>query len=117
MTSAVEAAAMSAVVTRMTVAVGMTVAMPACAVLSDAMGQPGRRSWRTGEPDRFEEMVVTALDGYHQAICAVCSSEEGVAEQVRRTVIHEIAHHFRHQRRPAPRTRLVSPAGPQLRQG
>jgi predicted Zn-dependent protease with MMP-like domain len=97
------------------------------------------------EPDRFEEMVTTALDGlpeelgrvmanvavtvrhgagppgllrlyegvpltsrtsqyagvmpdritiYHQAICAVCKSEEEVAEQVRRTVIHEIAHHF-----------------------
>ena len=97
------------------------------------------------EPDRFEEMVVTALDGlpedlgrlmrnvavtvehgagppgllglyegvpltartsqyagvlpdritiYRQAICAICRTEDEVAEQVRRTVIHEIAHHF-----------------------
>jgi predicted Zn-dependent protease with MMP-like domain len=97
------------------------------------------------EPDRFEEMVVTALDGlpedlgrlmrnvavtvehgagppgllglyegvpltartsqyagvlpdritiYRQAICAICRTEPEVAEQVRRTVIHEIAHHF-----------------------
>ena len=97
------------------------------------------------EPDRFEEMVVTALDGlpselsrlmrnvavmvehdagpprllglyegvpltsrttqyagvlpdritiYRQAICAICRTEQEVAEQVRRTVIHEIAHHF-----------------------
>jgi predicted Zn-dependent protease with MMP-like domain len=97
------------------------------------------------EPDRFEEMVVTALDGlpedlgrlmrnvavtvehgagppsllglykgvpltartsqyagvlpdritiYRQAICAICRTEAEVAEQVRRTVIHEIAHHF-----------------------
>jgi len=97
------------------------------------------------EPHRFEEMVVTALDGlpedlgrlmrnvavtvehgagppgllglyegvpltartsqyagvlpdritiYRQAICAICRTEDEVAEQVRRTVIHEIAHHF-----------------------
>ncbi|HEY5990075.1 MAG TPA: metallopeptidase family protein [Streptosporangiaceae bacterium] len=97
------------------------------------------------EPDRFEEMIVTALDGlpddlgrlmsnvavtvehragprgllglyqgvpltartsnyagvlpdqitiYRRAICAVCRTEEEVVEQVRRTVIHEVAHHF-----------------------
>ncbi len=31
---------------------------------------------------------------YQRAICAVCWSESEVAEQVRRTVIHEVAHHF-----------------------
>ena len=97
------------------------------------------------EPDRFEEMVVTALDSlpeelgrlmtnvavtvehapgppgllglyqgipltsrstqyagvlpdritiYRQAICAICYSEQEVADEVRRTVIHEVAHHF-----------------------
>ena len=97
------------------------------------------------EPGRFEDMVVTALDGlpedlgqllrnvavtvehdpgppgllglyqgipltsrtsdyagvlpdritiYRQAICAICRTEDEVADQVRRTVIHEIAHHF-----------------------
>ena len=97
------------------------------------------------EPGRFEEMVVTALDGlpedlgrlmanvavtvqhepgppgllglyegipltsrttqyagvlpdritiYQQAICAICWTEDEVADQVRRTVIHEVAHHF-----------------------
>jgi predicted Zn-dependent protease with MMP-like domain len=97
------------------------------------------------EPERFEEMVVAALDGlpadlgrlmsnvavtvehspgppgllglyqgvpltsrttgyagvlpdritiYQQAICAICRTEEEVAGQVRRTVIHEVAHHF-----------------------
>ncbi len=96
-------------------------------------------------PERFEEMVVTALDGlpeglgelmrnvavtveqgpgppgllglyqgvpltartsqyagvlpdritiYRLAICAICRTEQEVADQVRRTVIHEIAHHF-----------------------
>ena len=98
------------------------------------------------EPDRFEEMVVTALDSlpeelgrlmtnvavtvehgpgppgllglyqgipltsrtatgyagvlpdritiYRRAICAICATEQEVVEQVRRTVIHEVAHHF-----------------------
>ena len=97
------------------------------------------------EPGRFEDMVVTALDGlpeevgqlmrnvavtvehrpgppgllglyegipltsrtsqyagvlpdritiYRQAICAICRTEQEVDNQVRRTVIHEIAHHF-----------------------
>ena len=97
------------------------------------------------EPERFEDMVVTALDGlpeelgrlmsnvavtvehapgppgllglyegipltdrtmnyagvlpdritiYRQAICAISRSEQEVADQVRRTVIHEVAHHF-----------------------
>ena len=31
---------------------------------------------------------------YHRAICRICSSEAEVVEQVRRTVIHEIGHHF-----------------------
>ena len=31
---------------------------------------------------------------YRQAICAICRTEQEVAEQVRRTVIHEVAHHF-----------------------
>jgi predicted Zn-dependent protease with MMP-like domain len=97
------------------------------------------------DPGRFEEMVVTALDGlpeelgrlmrnvavtvehgagppgllglyegvpltsrtsqyagvlpdritiYRQTICAICRTEREVADQVRRTVIHEIGHHF-----------------------
>ncbi|QNN54325.1 metallopeptidase family protein [Nocardioides mesophilus] len=31
---------------------------------------------------------------YRRAICAVCHSDEEVVEQVRRTVVHEIGHHF-----------------------
>jgi predicted Zn-dependent protease with MMP-like domain len=31
---------------------------------------------------------------YRQAICAVCQTEQQVADQVRRTVIHEIGHYF-----------------------
>jgi predicted Zn-dependent protease with MMP-like domain len=97
------------------------------------------------EPGRFEEMVVTALDGlpdnlgalmrnvavtveheagppgllglyegipltsrttnyagvlpdritiYRIAICRMCRTEDEVVDQVRRTVIHEVGHHF-----------------------
>lgn len=96
-------------------------------------------------PDRFDEMVTTALDGlppklgsvmrnvaivvdnesrqrgllglyegvplterthtysavlpdritiYRVAICAICHTEAEVVEEVRRTVIHEVGHHF-----------------------
>ena len=31
---------------------------------------------------------------YRRAICAVCTSDAEVVEQVRRTVIHEVGHHF-----------------------
>jgi len=31
---------------------------------------------------------------YRRAICAMCWSESEVADQVRKTVIHEVAHHF-----------------------
>ncbi len=31
---------------------------------------------------------------YRQAICAICRTEAEVVEQVRRTVVHEVGHHF-----------------------
>ena len=31
---------------------------------------------------------------YRRAICAVCGTESEVVERVRRTVIHEVGHHF-----------------------
>ena len=31
---------------------------------------------------------------YRRAICAICRSDDEVVEQVRRTVIHEVGHHF-----------------------
>ena len=31
---------------------------------------------------------------YRRAICATCRTEQEVADQVRHTVIHEVAHHF-----------------------
>ena len=31
---------------------------------------------------------------YRRSICAICDSDQEVVEQVRRTVIHEVGHHF-----------------------
>jgi predicted Zn-dependent protease with MMP-like domain len=31
---------------------------------------------------------------YRREICRICRTELQVADQVRRTVVHEIAHHF-----------------------
>ena len=31
---------------------------------------------------------------YRQAICAISGSDEEVVEQVRKTVVHEVGHHF-----------------------
>jgi predicted Zn-dependent protease with MMP-like domain len=31
---------------------------------------------------------------YRRAICAICRSEEDVVDQVRRTLVHEVGHHF-----------------------
>ena len=31
---------------------------------------------------------------YRRAICRVCRTEQDVVEQVRKTVVHEIGHHF-----------------------
>jgi predicted Zn-dependent protease with MMP-like domain len=44
------------------------------------------RSYAGALPDR--------ITIYRHAICAICSSETEVVEQVRRTVIHEVGHHF-----------------------
>jgi len=31
---------------------------------------------------------------YRRAICAICQTEEQVVDEVRRTVVHEVGHHF-----------------------
>jgi predicted Zn-dependent protease with MMP-like domain len=31
---------------------------------------------------------------YRLAICAICDTEDEVVDQVRRTVVHEVGHHF-----------------------
>jgi predicted Zn-dependent protease with MMP-like domain len=46
----------------------------------------GPQSYRWVMPDR--------ITLYQDTICQVCSTEAEVVAQVRRTVIHEVAHHF-----------------------
>jgi predicted Zn-dependent protease with MMP-like domain len=54
----------------------------------------------------YEGVPLTAREGYggmvmpdritifRRSICAVCDTEEEVVDQVRTTVVHEVAHHF-----------------------
>ena len=39
-------------------------------------------------------MLPDRITIYRLAICAICRTEDEVADEVRRTVIHEVAHHF-----------------------
>jgi len=62
-------------------------------------GPPGLLGLYEGIPltDRSTQYAGVLPDHitiYRQAICAICNSEQEVADEVRRTVIHEIAHHF-----------------------
>jgi predicted Zn-dependent protease with MMP-like domain len=62
-------------------------------------GPPGLLGLYQGVPltDRttgYAGVLPDRITIYRQAICAVCQSEQEVADQVRRTVIHEVAHHF-----------------------
>jgi predicted Zn-dependent protease with MMP-like domain len=62
-------------------------------------GPPGLLGLYEGVPltsrtSQYAGVLPDRITIYRQAICAICRSEEEVAGQVRRTVIHEIAHHF-----------------------
>ena len=62
-------------------------------------GPPGLLGLYQGIPltDRTTQYMGVLPDRitiYRQAICAICWTEDQVADQVRRTVIHEVAHHF-----------------------
>jgi predicted Zn-dependent protease with MMP-like domain len=48
----------------------------------------------TSRTSQYAGVLPDRITIYRRAICAVCHSEEEVAIQVRRTVIHEVAHHF-----------------------
>ena len=48
----------------------------------------------TSRTSAYAGVLPDRITIYRQAICAICRTGEEVAEQVRRTVIHEIAHHF-----------------------
>jgi predicted Zn-dependent protease with MMP-like domain len=48
----------------------------------------------TSRTSQYAGVLPDRITIYRRAICAICDSEEEVAIQVRRTVIHEVAHHF-----------------------
>jgi predicted Zn-dependent protease with MMP-like domain len=48
----------------------------------------------TSRTSQYAGVMPDRITIYRQAICAICGTEQEVAGQVRRTVIHEIGHHF-----------------------
>ena len=62
-------------------------------------GPPGLLGLYQGVPltsrtSAYAGVLPDRITIYRQAICAICRSEGEVAEQVRRTVIHEVGHYF-----------------------
>lgn len=48
----------------------------------------------TSRTTQYSMALPDRITIYRQAICAMCQTLDGVADQVRRTVIHEVAHYF-----------------------
>jgi len=48
----------------------------------------------TSRTSQYAGVLPDRITIYRQAICAICRTEDEVAGEVRRTVIHEVAHHF-----------------------
>src|SRR5712675_679150 len=63
------------------------------------VGPPGLLGLYEGIPltsrtTNYAGVLPDRITIYRLAICAVCDTEEEVADQVRRTVVHEVGHHF-----------------------
>jgi predicted Zn-dependent protease with MMP-like domain len=48
----------------------------------------------TSRTTNYAGVLPDRITIYQRAICAICSTEEEVVDQVRRTVIHEVGHYF-----------------------
>jgi predicted Zn-dependent protease with MMP-like domain len=48
----------------------------------------------TSRTSQYAGVLPDRITIYRRAICVICDTEPEVVEQVRRTVIHEVAHHF-----------------------
>lgn len=62
-------------------------------------GPPGLLGLYEGVPltERFSDyagLLPDRITIYRKAICAICDTEDEVVEEVRRTVVHEVGHHF-----------------------
>jgi predicted Zn-dependent protease with MMP-like domain len=67
--------------------------------VEDGPGPPGLLGLYQGVPltsrtTGYAGVLPDRITIYRQAICAICRTEQEVATEVRRVVIHEIAHHF-----------------------
>jgi predicted Zn-dependent protease with MMP-like domain len=63
------------------------------------LGPPGLLGLYEGIPltsrtSQYAGVLPDHITIYRLAICAICRTEDEVADEVRRTVIHEVAHHF-----------------------
>jgi predicted Zn-dependent protease with MMP-like domain len=68
-------------------------------VVEHEPGPPGLLGLYQGIPltnrtTQYSGVLPDRITIYHQAICAICRSEQEVADQVRKTVVHEVGHHF-----------------------
>jgi predicted Zn-dependent protease with MMP-like domain len=64
-----------------------------------APGPPGLLGLYQGVPltsrtSGYAGVLPDRITIYRLSICAICSTEAEVVEQVRRTVVHEVGHHF-----------------------
>ena len=62
-------------------------------------GRPGLLGLYQGVPltrrtSSYSATMPDRITIYRHAICAICRTEDEVVEQVRRTVVHEVGHHF-----------------------
>jgi predicted Zn-dependent protease with MMP-like domain len=48
----------------------------------------------TSRTSQYSGVLPDQITIYRLAICAICRDESEVVEQVRRTVVHEVGHHF-----------------------
>ena len=48
----------------------------------------------TSRTTQYAGVLPDRITIYRQAICAICRTEDEVAGEVRRTVMHEVGHHF-----------------------
>jgi predicted Zn-dependent protease with MMP-like domain len=48
----------------------------------------------TSRTSQYAGVLPDRITIYRQAICDICRTEDEVADEVRRTVIHEVGHHF-----------------------
>lgn len=62
-------------------------------------GPPGLLGLYEGVPltertTGYSGLLPDRITIYRKAICAICSTEDQVVDEVRRTVVHEVGHHF-----------------------